>query len=137
MKFRSDVSAHVTAIRFYKASTNTGTHTGNLWTTSGTNLATATFGGESASGWQTATLASPVAITAGTTYVVSYFTATGHYSATPGGFLNSGVDNPPLHGLANGVDGSNGIFTYGPSSAFPSSTYNGGNYWVDVVISTP
>ncbi len=47
VKFRSDVAGTITGIRFYKASTNTGTHVGNLWSSSGTLLATATFSGES------------------------------------------------------------------------------------------
>ena len=46
----------VTAIRFYKGAGNTGTHTGSLWTASGTRLATVTFTGETATGWQTAKL---------------------------------------------------------------------------------
>ena len=52
VEFRSDIDGYVTAIRFYKAAGNTGTHVGNLWDATGTRLATATFTGESASGWQ-------------------------------------------------------------------------------------
>jgi hypothetical protein len=39
VKFRSDTAGYITGIRFYKASTNTGTHVGNLWTSTGTRLA--------------------------------------------------------------------------------------------------
>ena len=60
VKFTSDVSGFVTGIRFYKSAANTGTHVGNLWTASGTKLASATFTGETASGWQPVTFASPV-----------------------------------------------------------------------------
>ena len=70
VKFRSDVAGFVTGVRFYKGAGNTGTHVGNLWSSSGTLLATATFSGESASGWQQVSFSSPVAITANTTYVV-------------------------------------------------------------------
>ena len=48
VKFQADAFGTVTGIRFYKASTNTGTHIGNLWTSSGQLLATATFTGETA-----------------------------------------------------------------------------------------
>ena len=65
LKFRSDVAGTITGIRFYKASTNTGSHVANLWSSSGTKLATATFTGETASGWQQVNFASPVSITAG------------------------------------------------------------------------
>ncbi|MGO9599389.1 MAG: N,N-dimethylformamidase beta subunit family domain-containing protein, partial [Isosphaeraceae bacterium] len=36
--FSSDISGYITGIRFYKSSANTGTHTGSLWTSSGTLL---------------------------------------------------------------------------------------------------
>ena len=45
-KFRADVEGTITGIRFYKANTNTGTHVGNLWSSTGTRLATVTFTGE-------------------------------------------------------------------------------------------
>ena len=135
VKFRSDVNGTITGIRFYKATTNTGTHIANLWSSTGTKLASATFSSETASGWQQVNFSTPVSITAGTTYVASYFTSTGHYSFN-NGLLTSAVDNPPLHALANGTDGPNGVFTYGTSSAFPTSTYNASYYWVDVVFST-
>ena len=67
-------------MRFYKGATNTGTHVGNLWTRTGTLLATATFTGETASGWQQVTLAAPVASPPNTTYVASYHAPRGHYA---------------------------------------------------------
>ncbi len=132
MKFRSDIAGNVTGVRFYKSSANTGTHTGKLWTSGGQLLASVTFTGESASGWQQANFSTPVAIQANTTYIVSYYAPNGHYSAD-GAFFTKGVDNYPLHGLASGVDGLNGVYRYG-TSAFPSSSYNNANYWVDVVL---
>ena len=135
VKFRSDVAGTITGIRFYKASTNTGTHVGNLWSSTGTKLATVTFTGETGSGWQQMLFSSPVAITANTVYVASYHANAGHYSADVNYFATTGVDNPPLHALANGVSGGNGVFAYGASSAFPTQTWNTANYWVDVVFS--
>jgi glucose/arabinose dehydrogenase len=38
-----------------------------------------------------------------------------------------------LHALANGADGGNGVFLYGPGG-FPSQSFNANNYWVDVVF---
>ena len=52
----------------------------DLWSSSGALLATATFTNESASGWQDVAFASPVPVTAGTTYVASYHTNAGHES---------------------------------------------------------
>jgi PKD repeat protein len=133
VKFRTDVDGFITAIRFYKDTTNTGPHVGRLWTSTGTLLASVTFTGETASGWQQATFPSPVPVTANTTYVASYHAPAGHFSADAAYFTAAGVDNPPLHALANGADGGNGVFLYG-SGGFPSQSVNGNNYWVDVVF---
>ena len=134
VKFVANVSGFVRGIRFYKAPSNTGTHVGALWDSSGNLLASATFTDESSSGWQDVTFSNPVAVTAGTTYVASYFAPNGHYSVTSGG-LASAVNNPPLQAVSNSTS-PNGVYTYGSSSAFPDSTYNSANYWVDVLFST-
>jgi hypothetical protein len=135
MKFRIDVAGTVTGARFYKGSQNTGTHVADLWSSTGQLLATATFTNETASGWQQVSFPTPVQISANTTYVISYHTTTGFYSADSGGFATA-VNNYPLHGLANGTDGSNGVYVYG-ASAFPTSSFNSTNYWVDVVMTVP
>jgi hypothetical protein len=96
-KFRSDLNGFITAIRFYKGPNNTGTHIGALWTDTGQQLATVTFTNETASGWQQANLSNPVAITANTVYVVSYFAPRGEYSGDDDYFAAAGVDNGPLH----------------------------------------
>ena len=136
VKFSSDASGSITGIRFYKGSGNTGTHVGDLWTATGTKLASATFSGESASGWQQVTFATPVAITAGTVYVASYFAPSGHYAADSGYFGSAGVDNAPLHALKDGVSGGDGVYAYGTSSTFPSNSFGAANYWVDVMFAT-
>jgi hypothetical protein len=134
--FTTDTNGFIAGVRFYKASTNTGTHVGSLWSATGQLLAQATFTSETASGWQQVTFSSPVAVTAGTTYVVSYFAPNGHYSFTTGGF-NSMVSAPPLYGLATGsTPNGNGLFVYGASSAFPNGTFQGDNYYVDPVFTT-
>jgi Domain of unknown function (DUF4082) len=137
VKFRSDVAGYITGIRFYKHTSNTGTHVANLWSLAGTRLATATFSGETASGWQQVTFASPVAIAANTVYVATYLCPNGHYSADLNYFASQGVDTPPLHALASGATGGpNGVFAYGATSTFPNQTWFAANYWVDVMFST-
>ncbi|NUR52826.1 MAG: DUF4082 domain-containing protein, partial [Acidobacteria bacterium] len=76
-KFYSDVAGYITGVRFYKSTANTGTHVGNLWSSTGTRLATVTFGSETASGWQQASFSTAVQITANTTYIISYHTNVG------------------------------------------------------------
>ena len=133
VRFRSDVDGFITGIRYYKTSGNTGTHTGTLWSNSGVNMATVTFTGESASGWQEATFNEPVEIDAGITYVASYHTTVGRY-ATGTSFATAGVDNPPLHALQDGVGGANGVYRYGGGGTFPTDTFGSSNYLVDVVF---
>ena len=76
------MDGEVTALRFYKGVGNTGTHRGRLWTATGTKLAEVTYANETASGWQEAKLSTPVAITAGQTYVASYHAPNGGYAYT-------------------------------------------------------
>ncbi|MGN6331350.1 MAG: DUF4082 domain-containing protein [Motilibacteraceae bacterium] len=136
VKFRASVSGTVTGVRFYKGTGNTGTHTGSLWSGAGTRLATGTFSAETATGWQTLTFSTPVAITANTTYVASYHTNAGHYAIDAAGFATSGVDAPPLSALQDGADGGNGVYLPGSTSGFPNQTYGSTNYYVDIVFQT-
>jgi hypothetical protein len=135
VRFTSDSDGYITGIRFYKSSANTGTHVGHLWSGSGALLASATFTGESDSGWQQVNFSSPVAITANTVYVASYHTNVGHFGLDQGYFVTVGVDRSPLHAPAGRAGSSNGVYTYTNTEAFPANTYNASNYWVDAVFS--
>ena len=131
-KFQASSAGDITGLRFYKAPSNTGTHAANLWTSTGTLLATATFGNETASGWQQVNFATPVTITPGTTYVASYHTS-GNYSADPNLF-NSAVTNGPLTAPSSASSGGNGVYAYGSSSLFPTNSFNATSYGVDVLF---
>lgn len=137
VRFHSSISGFITGFRFYKGAANTGTHIGHLWSNSGLLLATETFTGESASGWQQVALSSPVAIAANTPYVASYFAPNGAYAATRPYFDAGPFDNPPLTALVDGgVDGANGVYVYSETGGFPTETFASTNYWVDVVFDT-
>ncbi len=131
VKFSSELAGNVTGIRFYKATANTGTHVGSLWSANGTLLASATFTSETATGWQQVNFSSPVAISAKTTYVAAYLASKGHYSDSPSQFATVGVSSPPLQALST-LTSANGIYSYSATSTFPTSTYKATNYWVDV-----
>ena len=68
--------------------------------------------------------------------MASYLAPNGRYSGDNNYFASAGVLNGPLEALQNGVSGGNGVYVYGSSLAFPASTWNSSNYWVDVVFST-
>lgn len=131
MRFTASVAGTITGLRYYKSVNDTGTHIGSLWTNSGALKANATFGSETASGWQTVNFTTPVAIDAGATYVAAYH-SNGNY-ADSAGYFTSAYSNGPLTALASG-SGGNGLYAYNSGSVFPTSTYNATNYWVDVLF---
>ena len=88
VRFTSSPAGIITGIKYYKGANDTGTHTGSLWSSTGTLLATATFIKETTSGWQTVTFSNPVSIIAGTTYVAS-FHSNGHYANTANYFTTA------------------------------------------------
>ncbi len=134
VKFRSSIAGYITGVKFWKgSSSNNGTHVGHLWNSTGTKLGEKSFSGETSSGWQTVTFTSPVAIAANTTYVASYFSPSGYYSST-NPYFSSATTNGYLTALANGTDGSNGVYLYTASGGFPINGFQSQNNWVDIVF---
>ena len=78
----------------------------------------------------------PVAISANTTYVASYYAPKGRYAVSENYFATSGVNSGPLRALANGQDGGNGVYRYQTGGGYPTQTYRSSNYWVDVLFTT-
>jgi hypothetical protein len=132
VRFKSSVAGYITAIRFYQA--NTGTFSAALWNNFGGQLGTASVV-VSSGGWQQADFASPIAISADTVYVASYRAPAGSPYAADGNYFTVGVDNAPLHALADGEGGNgNGVYDYSSSLIFPAYSFEKSNYWVDVVF---
>jgi hypothetical protein len=127
MRFVPKVDGDVTALRFYRTAANAGPHVGTLWDAAGNRLATASFtvDGE---GWQTAEFTAPVALQAGSTYVVSYLARSGQYAADEG-YFDVGIDTPYFT-----VPVGAGVYAYGAGS-FPSEVYRNSNYYVDLRFS--
>jgi hypothetical protein len=100
-----------------------------MWSSTGTKLAEITFSGETASGWQQANFSSAVNIAANTTYVISYLAPKGYYACDQN-YSWATLSAAPLH-----VSGAApGVFAYGSAGTFPTGTWNGSNYWVDLVF---
>ena len=112
VKFRASTAGFITGIRYYKPGQPPAPTSARLWTGTGTRLANVTFTNESASGWQQATFATPVAVTANTTYVASYFTPVA-LRRQRRLLRHRGHDRGPLTALQNGTDGGNGVYRYG------------------------
>lgn len=125
-RFRSRVPGTITAIRFYKFAGNTGAHPARLWAADGTLLASVSFAGETASGWQQQALATPLHIDAGVDYVVGVLAKVGHYASTSGYF------SAPF--TSGDLTASAGLYVYAAGVKLPTQTFADTNYWVDVVF---
>ncbi len=130
LRFSSSVAGKITAIRFYRGVEDRSGYVVHLWSSTGTSLATRSVAANSAAtaGWREVALATPVSITAGTTYVASYFAANGSYAATNGGLASTRVSGPLT------ASAGSGVYRYTSTSAFPSSVYQNSNYFVDVTF---
>ncbi|MPZ30959.1 MAG: DUF4082 domain-containing protein [Rhodospirillales bacterium] len=151
MRFAVDRVGSVTEIKYWRGSGDAGdtdVREGHLWRADGTLLATVIFtSGLGQTGWQVATLSSPVTLTAGTQYIVSYrtddnYVSTNNYFVDANDVAFDGLDNDSFWGsggvvrvVQDGAGGTNGIFHYGSGAAvMPSEAYNGANYWVDITF---
>jgi hypothetical protein len=130
VKFQSTVAGHIAGLRYYRVAGESGIHIGHLWSATGTLLGTVIFTKETASGWQTAYFATPIAILANTTYVASV-NSNVMFGTTDNG-LASSVSNGTLRTVA---DGHNGV--YSTRGTFPVASYLSRNYFCDVVFVTP
>jgi hypothetical protein len=124
-KWISSVAGQVVGLKFYKATNSTGTHTGTLWNSTGGKLATGTYTNETASGWQTLLFTTPVMVTAGTSYTVSYHTIEYVWDSP---YFNVARSVPPLSAPVNA-----GVYAYG-NTVFPTSTYQSSNYYADILF---
>jgi hypothetical protein len=124
-------AGHISAVRYCKTPGESGVRTGRVWSSSGTLLASATFTNETTSGWQQANLATPVAVAAGQTFVISVNSpADGGYAYLNRGF-SSALTSGPISAAAEA-----GVFSDTPGN-FPTRTYQFSNYYRDVVFDVP
>jgi hypothetical protein len=133
VKFWSSQSGTISAIRFYRAAISSNGYVAKLYSAGGTLLGSATLTHESGPvpGWQVANFASPIPISANTTYVAAYYSAAGQGAGDPYE-LRQGVTNGSLIAPASSAVGGNGV--YASKNAFPQSRYEASNYYVDVLF---
>lgn len=135
--FKSSVDCVVTGIRFYKHSSNTGTHYGFLWRASDRALmGIMTFTGETSSGWQEQAFPNSIAIVANTDYIIAVSCPNGHYSTDSGYFTSAAytTDSPLTAYKSSDVSPGNGVYNTNATLRYPNSTFGSTCYWVGVVI---
>lgn len=132
--FFSAVDGTIAQIRwFFPTSLPTAQVQGALYQEgTATQLATGTFSATPTAGaWNTCNLNATVNITAGVNYVVVVW-SDGPYVATSGLFNGSSITNGDLTAPADDPGLHNGRFDTGGALQFPTSSFNGNGYFVDV-----
>jgi hypothetical protein len=144
LKFYSSTPGTISAIRFYRGHANSNGYTSALYTSGGSLLGQVRLPSDSKNfraGWKVASFASPISISPNTVYIAVYYSSNGDYAVTNFGLENNNVVNGPLTAPdTNNISGGNGVYSYGGGLHFPNHTYQGSNYFVDVVFtpsSTP
>lgn len=138
----------VTQVHFYQpsgGSVNTSDRVARIYSTSD-SLSGTLVGGPytitttAGSGWKTATLATPVALTANTRYVVAIthrnpplgYSGTANYFTSGAGSTDRVVGPLTIPSNANVTNNRQGSYVY--AEDFPNETFNGAIYWADVTI---
>lgn len=146
--FQVSQTCWVKSIRWWRGATSIGgVQKGRIFAVGTETVVPGTaidFPAPSGTGWQVAILAAPVQLTANTSYKVAVhftdnYTATGGYWASGAG-VGGLVDGPLTAPDAGGVPLGLGLIPQGSFAVtsnpdlFPAGYFNGGNYWVDVIL---
>ncbi len=115
----NDTAQYACGVRWYKNASDTGSHTGALWSSTGTLLASAASTSETASGFQTVLFSSGVPIQPATNYVYSMHSTTG-FAEGDSWFQNMDYYNAGMH-VSGAYVSSNGNGSYG--DAWPRDSY--------------
>lgn len=130
LQFFSDIAGYITGAKYYRGAHDTQAHMAQLWASKGHVLASENIPAYGHIGWQKVNFPTPVAITAGTIYVISYHVGDKYYVVNEN-YFTSEYSNGTLHAPINA-----GVYKYGSISAFPNQSWNASNYWIDIIFST-
>lgn len=136
-------NGYITALRFYKPLLSPETtHTGKIWSSTGTSLATVTFSNETEYGWQEAKLSSPLRVFKDQLYILSYGTTTAVYQSTTNGLSTNLTSNAftvyasgDSRNAATGSANQNGVFSSTVGNYPSSGSSNASYYWIDAEFS--
>ncbi|MCT9818987.1 DUF4082 domain-containing protein [Microbacterium sp. W1N] len=128
IRFRPQDAGEVTALQYYQGARAGEVTDATLWAADGTVLARASFEATADVGWRTVPLATPVALTAGETYVASYNAPQGGYPVTEHDLTAPTTQN------SFDLPADAGVYRYGPTTKIPTASWQGSNYLVDIVF---
>jgi len=130
VRFTPQHEGQVTALQYYQGRSASDVTTATLWSAWGRALARVNFPADTREGWRTIPLTKPVRLRAGETYVVSYHAPRGGYVVTEQDLTTRTVQNGFV------LEAGAGVYRYGQHSRFPTQSYRGSNYLVDIVYDT-
>ena len=116
MRFKSVRAGQIDAMMWWKV-TNSGTRVGGIYDMATNLLATCTFSGETAHGWQTQALSSPLAIAANTDYCTVVYDDTGYY-----GFIGACYPRGDANLFSNPLYAYEMRYNGGGPLSFPGNT---------------
>jgi len=125
LRFTITKPGQITALRFYQATSETGSHTLRLWDNTGILRCSADIPEQLGGGWRKARLSEPFSVQVGEAFCVSY-TAADHYVATEGVFQS------PITG--DGIRREAGVYSFKELGRPPTETYKQMSYFVDVDV---
>lgn len=142
VKFEVRGAPYVSGVKFYKGTDNTGTHVAHLYdVTASTELASATYSGESSTGWQTVSFNSNVQVRDDHSYMVWVSMPNGHYAADGAYAGGSNYFGPYGHGQYGDAEdvvtipaGNSGMYSYTSDHTTVPSNATSNNYWVSPVV---
>jgi hypothetical protein len=127
LRVRFDRDGFVTGARIRRHQSSSASFT--FWAADGTPLAHYPYGAAMSG---QITFPSPVPVTAGTQYVVSYYAPNGGYPSSENYFTGT-VTRSPFIAPHDGITGA-GVYHYGDGGGFPSDTWHDSNYWIEPIF---
>lgn len=132
MQFSVTQAGTISAITLYKDARDTMAFEVALFDGSGNAVGTGNYAGSNAQGYITVPLASPVSVTTGVTYTAAYFFPAGWGYADDQNVFVAPTYPKTNNGITVPVNA--GVFAYASTLTFPTSTWNGSSYYLDVVF---
>ncbi len=128
VKFTPQQAGALSALQYYQGAKAAGVSRATLWSSTGRPLAQVSFAPSTTPGWRTIPLATPVKLAAGQTYTASYFAPRGGYPTIEQNLTTAKTVN------SFQLPASAGVYRYSSTGGFPTSSYKGTNYLVDIVF---
>ncbi|MET0781788.1 MAG: DUF4082 domain-containing protein [Microbacterium sp.] len=128
LKFSPATAGTLTGVQFYQNAADSGVTSASVWSSTGVRLATVTVNPSAPVGWRTVPV--NVALEAGKSYTVSVFDSNSRFPVTTNAYSQA----QSVNGISTPAGA--GVYRYGRTSAYPSTTGVGYNFLVDVVFAS-